>query len=367
MLILIYSFSIPFTILTFFSDAFLRGIKRFNYYVKITIVNSILVTSIMIILVFLWGVYGIAIGLVVTSLLTFLNFIFFIKRGRLIEFKKIFISKTIDNVHFKSLLKIGFGALLIGLASYFTIIFLRSEIIRFLGLQSNGLYQTVYSISINYLNIFFTTAAVYTIPILSELKSKELMNSEINSFLRIVFIVIVPILTTIFVFREYIILILFSQDFLDSAELFFFNFLGDFARLIGTVFGLWLIPANRIKALILINFSYNGLYIISFFIILFYLNLGLVSITIAYFIANVIFFFLNWGYMRKSNSFKFTKINLQLLLMSSSITLTIFIVSNYYPYLGYILIVPVIIVWFFIAIKKDEYLKIKEFVINKIR
>lgn len=90
----------------------------------------------------------------------------------------------------------------------------------------------------NYLNIFMISAAVYTIPILSELKDSKLINIEINSLLRLILIFIVPILTIIFVFREFIIIILYSKDFLSSSELFFYNFLGDFGRLIGTVFGL---------------------------------------------------------------------------------------------------------------------------------
>lgn len=366
-LILIYSFSLPFAILSFFSDAYLRGIKKFNYYVKVTIINAVLITSISIVLVYFFGILGVPIALVCTSFVVFLNFIFFLHRGKLLEFKKVFTSKVIDNSYFKPLLKIGLGALIIGLASYFTVIFLRSEIIRILGLHYNGLYQTVYSISMNYLNIFMISAAVYTIPILSELKGSKSINIEINSLLRLILIFIVPILTIIFVFREFIIIILYSKDFLSSSELFFYNFLGDYGRLLGTVFGLWLIPTSRIKALITINFAYNGLYIIGFFILIYFFEFGFISITIAYFVANVVFLIINWNYMRSANKFKFTKINFQLLYLSSFFILITFLISNYDINIGYFIILPITVVWFLIAIKRDEYSKIKELIFSKIK
>lgn len=102
-LILIYSFSIPFAILSFFADAYLRGIKKFNYYVKVTIINAVLITSISIVLVYFFGILGVPIALVCTSFVVFLNFIFFLHRGKLLEFRKIFVSKVIDNSYLKQI------------------------------------------------------------------------------------------------------------------------------------------------------------------------------------------------------------------------------------------------------------------------
>ncbi len=363
-LIVLFSFSIPLTIIFSLFDSYVRGIKKFNIYVKVSVISSISTTLISIFLVSKYGVEGVALSFVFTSILPIIFYSIYLTKSKLLQFKNIFATHYVDHRNsYKLIFGLGVGSLIIGLADYSSIIFVRSFIIKELGLQDNGIYQVIYSISTNYLGVFFLVASVYTLPILSEIKSNELFNAEINNFLRIVVIVVTPIIIILFSFRGFIVQILFSKEFYDSTKYFTFYFVGDYAKLVGTVLGLWLVPRHKVKALCSINFVYN----ISFVVIFYFLlksNWGLYSAVIGYMMASIFFFAANYFYFNKRNKFSFNKINLRTLVCSVSVILVVMVIATFYEIVGFYVAIIGIIAFMSLTITKKEFLEMKQVLKN---
>lgn len=361
--------SFPFTALTSVFDSFVKGIKRFGLSVKVSIYLSISSLVFSVVLVLLYDLPGVAYGLLISSISGVIIYYIYLRKDGLLSFSNLVKIKSGKNPAIKSILKIGIASLIVGGLGQITQLTIRSTIIRDIGIDFNGIYQCVYTISNNYFNILFMTVSIYSLPVLSEMKDRNLVNKEINNLLRITLLIIVPILVITFVFRDIIIITLYTKKFLVASDYFIYNFTGDFFKALAWVLGAWLIPAARIKTWASLDIVFNFNYFVGFYILNSYFNLGLFSVVIAYAIAYFIHSLLTLIVLIKCNDFAFERVNIKLLITSMILIAFIFYTSSSNLIYGYILLVPVILVWAKLSIKISELKKvlfyIKEYMNNR--
>ncbi len=355
LLIILTGLSFPFSFIYMTFESYLRGLKRFNEYVTIGVSVIISGLIIAIIFVYFFNIEGVAYGIFISSVAGLLLYIIYLLKKKLIDFKRIIASK-VDFILFKKILSIGIGSLIIGVMAQLSIIIIRTEIIKTIGTEANGIYQAVYGISNNYFSPIGIMIGLYSIPILSEIsKNKELVNNEINTTIRFIMLLLIPILTLTFVFREQIIILLYSSKFISATNLFLYNVAGDFFKSLAWVFGLWLMPCKKIKAWVVIDIIYNINLILTFYILLQLFHFDLQSITIAYLTSNVIHFAINFLYLKYSNDFRLNFKNMKLIIISFLIFIFILSVSSISVQYGYLVIIPAIITWIFLVVEKQEF------------
>ncbi|MBZ0204301.1 MAG: oligosaccharide flippase family protein [Ignavibacteria bacterium] len=356
-MIIMTSLSFPFTAIVTVLDAFLKGLKDFGKYVKLTMLSSIAVLTITIASVAYWGLEGVAISLFAGSLSSAILYIVYLKRASVISFARLLkIKIKLDNA-FKNILKFGIVSLMIGISDYLALLIIRTYVVKTLGVEANGIYQSVNTISSNYFNVFFMSIGIYLIPVLSSMKLHEI-NNEINSTYKLTLLLIVPIISITFVLRYVILLVLYSSNFYSAAELFVYNFTGDFFKALSWVLAAWLIPAARIKIWLFYGVIYNLNYLFVFFICIVLLNLNLKSIVIGYAFTNVVHFLINLHYLRKHNSFRFNKTNNKLFVYSIIALSFVLVLSSFDVNLGYLVVLPILTVWMKLSVKKEEMSKV---------
>lgn len=365
-LIILISLSFPFASLCAILESYLRGLKNFSFYVKLSIIFNIISLIISGLLVYIYGVSGVAIAIFVSSIIGLLIYIYYLNK------KKILYIVFPKNIHeffsdgFKNLLSWGVASLIIGFSDNLTLLTIRSIIINNAGLEANGIYQVVVSISNNYISVFFMAVSIYIIPVFAGIKIKSELNNEINTFFRLTIFIILPIISFTFIFREILIVLLYSSEFISASKLFIYSFLGDFFKALSWVLGVWLIPFNKLRSWIIIGVLYNINYLLFFLFFYFILDFSIESTVIGYMITNIITFVINYFYLIKKNDFTF-KLENQISLWSSLIILLILIViSDFNIIWGYIIIAPVILIWLYINITKEEYLNIKNNLIQNL-
>lgn len=357
LLITLISFSIPFSLFTPTFEAILKGLKKFGDYVKISILISVFSLLITLVLVYFYQIEGVVVSLIISAFLVAGVYSIYLQKRNLLRFSQIFSFDFCYSQNFRIIIKLGLASLLVGFAEQLSQLIVRSDIIKILGVDANGLYQSVYAISLNYFSILFMSLGIYLLPVLSEMKEKSLINSEINYTLKLAFTIIVPIILIVYVFRVYIVLFLYSEEFLPSTDILFVNFLGDYFKAFSWIIGAWLIPLSRVKLWVTTSFVYYFNFVILFLILLNYFELGLKSVVISYFVSYVIHAIINLYYIISINDFRFTKFNSLLIPLSFGFILTLMVVSNYDLMLGYILIIPTLILWIKISVSKEEYVK----------
>lgn len=356
-LLIIVAFAFPITLIVTILDAYLRGLKRFKQYVKINVIISILALVVCVILVIYYNIFGFAISLPIAALISLFVYLYYFNKDKLLRLKNLKLTNYSISGPFKSILKLGIASLILGISDQATILAIRSLIVKNMGIEFNGIYQCVAGISNNYLAIFFLSLGAYIIPVLSEMKDIDKMNYEINNAIRLTLLMVVPIITITFVLREYIILVLYSPNFLPSSDLMVYNFTGDFFKALSFVISSWLIPRSKIRLWLIFGVIYNINYFV-IFILLNIFNIDLKNVVIAYAVTGFIHLFVNIFLIKKFNKFRFRLDTFKLSIISSSLLALIMICSSYKIVIGYYIIVPFLLIWIKYSIKKDEFYKL---------
>lgn len=365
-LIIIISLSLPLSLVNPILEGLLKGLKRFKQYVKISIFISIFCLLVTLLSVFYFKIVGAVFSLSVSSVIVFLVYYIYFYKIKVFNIYSFFSFNFRYSDKFKIVVKLGLASLAVGLADQISQLLIRTFIIKAYGVNANGLYQSIYSISMNYFNILFMSLGIYLLPVLSEMKDKNLINSEINNTLKFSFIIIVPLVSSIFIFRDFVIRLLYSEEFLPSIDLLFFNFLGDYLKAFSWVIGAWLIPLSRIRAWLVFSFIYYINYILLFLLFSTVFDMGLKSVVISYFISYLIHSFINLYFIIKNNKFKFSTVNLKLFPLSILFILIMMFISDYKQIYGYVIILPSLLLWLKLTVSKVDLFRIIELFKSKM-
>ena len=96
--------------------------------------------------------------------------------------------------------------------AFFSILIFRIFIVQFSGLEANGYFQSVYSIS-NYVSILLNGFIVYLFPVLSSIDDLQTFNEQLNIQLEYLVYLIFPAIAVIIFIPDIMLLLLFSADF----------------------------------------------------------------------------------------------------------------------------------------------------------
>lgn len=355
-LVLIFAFSIPFSLVLNFVDIYFKGIRKLNNYVIFLTVNSIISIILIFPLIYYWGLNGAVLSLVVSTVFNLLLGYYILKRNNLIHRSKV--RHIVDKSVIRNICLLGFGSIVTMVAQQITLLAIKSKIALSLGLDSVGEFQCVYSISASYFGIFFSLIATYSIPKVSALKDTMEIIDELNGTLKFLMIVFVPLVVTMFVSRTFIISILFSNDFLGAKELLLFQLPAELVRALSWVAGLWLIPSFKIKQWIIFDVSFYLLFYIIFFVLVEFYSFGVKAASVAYLASYVLLFFTYYLYSIRVIKFKFEIQNLKLMFISALFLITGFTLSLVNESLGYYIILPILTGWILLVVKREDYRKI---------
>lgn len=356
---------VPFILFYSIIEAFIKGISDISLYIRASIVSSVISFLLIVPIVIIFGVKGAVYGL----LINFVIFVFYstikIKGLSVISFsiKTFKINKDI----LRQILRIGFALLFVGALNQIVIIFLKRITIQYFGVEGNGIFQSVFSISLFYFGFIFTTLSSYTFPKISGIETITELNAELNSTMRFIMLIMVPLIMILIVFRMLIILTLYTSDFLVAEPFFKFQFLGDFFKALSWVLGIWLVPRSKLIIFVLLDLLYSFNIIFIYEIFLNYMNYGIVSVSMAYLAAYILHFMVNFFVSKKIIGFRLAGVNIKLFLVSICILFLAAVASYQSAVLGYILFVPLLAAWFFSNVSVAELKEVRNSVTAAVK
>lgn len=356
--------TIPLSLIFSFTELYLKGIRRINIYVLLTSLISIISLIVFIPAVLLYNFEGALISIIILPALNSLISVGLLRKIKLFpNFRnRIPVSPELK----KDILKIGFSSMFILAITNLIYLFIRTQVILNLGDEQAGIYQAVYSVSNNYFSIIFSIMGVYSIPRLAEISDVKIINIEINNTLKFMLIIFTPMIILFYIFRIYFISILYSNAFISAENLLFYQLIGDFFRVLSWVFGLWLLPALKIKEWFLFDLIFYILFLSIFSILFYFYQKNILMISIAYLISYFLHFLINIFYIIKKLKFKFDKNNLQILIISFLLIILSFFISRYYLSTGYYIIPFLLIIWSVTVFSKNDMITISNIIKSKI-
>jgi len=256
----------------------LNGFKEFKQYVKISIITSIIGVFFTVGLVYFWQLKGALISAVTYQSIAFFVTVsmtikspWFTSHNFIVRLRKIVIKKYISY----SLMTIVSAATI-----PVSQLFIRSYVISHLSATEAGWWEGMNRISGMYLMVITSSFSVYYLPRLSEIKENQELQNEIFTAYKIILPFLIVAFLGIYIFRDFIIRILFTPDFYPMRNLFAWQLIGDLFKISTWLIGVTFI-AKALTKLYIFNEIFFSLLFVTLSIILIK-NYGVVGITIAY-------------------------------------------------------------------------------------
>ncbi|WP_281260334.1 O-antigen translocase [Arcticibacter pallidicorallinus] len=264
-----------------------NGFKDFKKFVTISISDSILGLGFSITLVVIWGIKGALISAVTYQSVMLLVTVFLIRNDNRVNFKMLRV--RFDRSIAKKYLRYSLMTLVTAATIPVSQMILREHAITQISGAQAGLWEGMNRLSNMYLMIITTSFSVYYLPRLSEISDVTILRREIINAYKI----LVPLLSfglvATFILRTFIIDLVFSQEFNPMKDLFLYQLIGDFFKIISWILACLMLAKTMTKTYVVTEMIFSLLFVV--------LGLGLlrmggiVGLTQAYMINYIIYFF----------------------------------------------------------------------------
>lgn len=274
----------------------INGLKEISFYISINITQSIYSLIITTILVFLFGLDGALIALVTNQSAVLLILLWRLRKHSVIKLSVF--KGNFDAVHFKKLL--SYSAMAVTTAATIPVshIIVRDYIGENLGWDNAGYWQALWYISSMYLTVVTTALGVYYVPKLSELSDSSKIKKELFNGYKVILPIVILMALSIFFLKNFIVSILFTEEFLPMQELFLWQLIGDVMKVASFLLASLMLAKAMAKVFIITQIGFSILFVI--FSLLLIDKFGLVGVTYAYFINYTLYFFSMVYIMRKT-------------------------------------------------------------------
>ncbi|WP_299389827.1 O-antigen translocase [uncultured Gelidibacter sp.] len=247
----IMAVALPFYALNMFSFAIMNGFSKYKILLIINIIGQFMGLAVTLLLIYQNNIDGALVAAVIApSLILLITFVGFVNQRSLAS------SIKLSNVNLRVLKKFGPFAVM-GLVTAVAIpmvsIFIRNYIIDEVGIKEAGHWEAMQRISDYYLMFINSLMTLYFLPRFSEIDSKQEFRKEVFSFYKTSIPIFAIGLVIIYVLRSFLVELIFSEAFQPTEELFLWQLLGDFVKVLSIVIAYQFIAKKMFTHFIIIE------------------------------------------------------------------------------------------------------------------
>jgi PST family polysaccharide transporter len=169
-----------------------------------------------------------------------------------------------------------------------SLILVRNILVDSAGWEVAGHWQSVFRISEVYLSVLTVALGTYVLPKLSSLKDNQSIKHEVKSTLIVVAPLSILLAILIYLFRDLIITLLFTDEFRDARDLFSIQLAGDVLKICSWVIAFPLVSKGLAKIFIITEVLTNSMFVVLAYY--FVDGFGVQGANIAYFLTYFIYF-----------------------------------------------------------------------------
>ena len=282
----VVALALPFYSLNMFCFSIINGFSKYKILLVINIIGQVLGLLITIILIWQNNIDGALISVVITP-----SLIFLITLVAIVNRKSLVSQIKVSNFSLSVVRKMSvffLMALITAIILPLVYIIIRNYIIENVGMKEAGYWEGMNRISNYYLMFVNSLLALYILPRFSEIKKVKEFRKEVFNFYKTLMPVFGLGLLAIYLFRTFIVEIVFSIEFKQMEELFLWYLLGDFVKVLSIVIAYQFLAKKMFWHYMITELFLVGLIYLSsiYFIDLF----GVKGVTIAHFVTYLFYF-----------------------------------------------------------------------------
>ncbi|WP_179344018.1 O-antigen translocase [Winogradskyella ursingii] len=224
---------LPFYALNMFAFAIMNGFSKYKILLIINIIGQILGLLVTLILIWQENINGALLAIVITPALGLL-----ITVVGILYRKNLMSDIKVSNISPDVLRGLGpymLMALVSAIAIPIVMILIRNYLIAEIGIKQAGYWEAINRVSDYYLMFINSLIVLYILPRFSEISSKKEFRKEVFSFYKSVMPIFAGVLILVYLSRSLLVGILFTEDFRPVEDLFGYQLLGDFMRVLSLV------------------------------------------------------------------------------------------------------------------------------------
>lgn len=225
----------------------------------------------------------------------------------------------IDRSLLGTIARYGGSALLVGLSSTLTLLVVRSILVGKLGLSQNGIYQVCVGVSGLTMPLILNSITATVWPEIAAKPRDADAVGPMAGGIRLAFLLVTGVSAALLVGAPIWVRVFYSGKFLPALDLLPFQFLGDYFRTAAWMFGIWLVPRQRLRPWVLFDVVY-GVVLLAVFALLVG-RIGIQSVVYAYVAAHVSHAVLHYALARRALGFRLGSQNA--LLLGASLALLV--------------------------------------------
>ena len=283
---IIFGFTILFYSLNSLFLAILNGLKEVKQLILINIVQSLYSLVFTTALIYFFGLKGALIALVTNQSIIFLYIIWKLRNHRVINLG--LLKGLYSSVIATKLSRFALMAITSAIAIPVSHLVIRNYLVDNLGWEQAGYWQAIWYISTMYLTVVTTTLGVYFLPKLSEITDKKALRGELLSGYKVILPIVILVSAVIYILKDFIVFILFSDDFKPMIELFLWQLIGDVIKIAAWLLSYLMLAKAMTKRYMAVEVLFNFIFVgISIYMVNSY---GLIGITYAFAASYSIYF-----------------------------------------------------------------------------
>lgn len=301
------------TIISGSQTALLNGLRRLGDLARINVMGSLVGLPVACLAVWFWNEDGVVVALVSGTLTTLVASWWF---ARKIEVPVVYIK-----IYWKDLLapmrmlfSLGTVFMLSSLMTVSVQFLVRVILTRDMGMEATGHFQAAWSISMLYLGFVLSAMGTDYYPRLSGVsQDHQATNVMVNEQTEVALLLTGPIILGMLTLTPQVVNLLYSSAFTESISVLRWQILGDLFKVASWPMGFILLAQGRSRLFFVAEFTWNATYLGLIYFGLHYW--GIDSTGIAFLLAYILLFFVNWLIVYRLTRFTFTLQNIWLLLL----------------------------------------------------
>ena len=245
--------------------AVINGKSEVVLYLQSSVIGSLVSVSVVGGLTYLYGFYGALIALTFHQSITFVATLLLVRRTS--WFKLADFWGKIDQATLRNLAGFALMAITSAICLPLTQILIRDLLGNAFSWDSAGIWEGMNKLSSTYLLFVTSVLSLYYLPKLSKLTHATDIKNEILSAYKLILPVVIAISVFVFFIREFVVVLLFSEDFLPMQDLFFWQLTGDVLKIGSWLVGFVMISQAMVKRYIVTELLFSvSLYLCTVFL-----------------------------------------------------------------------------------------------------
>lgn len=232
-IIRIMAFVLPLHVMNIYLMSILKGFSEFNKVIKINIGTHVLNLLLFAVLLFIMDLKGALLAIVImpSAMLFFTLYYTKVYFGMLSSFSL----SEFSSPMLKNLSQFAFMTLISSASFPLVFLGIRNFLIDTIGEVEAGYWESTLRLSNYYLMFVLSLLNLYILPKLAEAQTKKEFRDVVFSFYKQILPFFILGLILVYVLRDWIVRLIFSEEFLPATDLFLWQMLGDFFRVLALV------------------------------------------------------------------------------------------------------------------------------------